>query len=74
VMDWIEALELAAAAGQSSWGPTAFAIFPSQAEAQAALDRIGAAAVAGPSLRLSVVGGRNSGAVLLDRRSELPLS
>ncbi len=60
--------------GQSSWGPTGFAIFPSQARAEAAIDAMLAANVIGPSLRLRVVSGRNTGATLLDRRLEVPMS
>ena len=57
-----------AALGQSSWGPTGFAIFPSQAAAQAAVDALRAAGRVAPSLVLRVVPARNTGATLADRR------
>lgn len=60
--------EHAAALGQSSWGPTGFAIFPSQARAEGAIDAMLAANVIAPSLRLRIVSGRNTGVTLLDRR------
>ncbi|MDM0073246.1 beta-ribofuranosylaminobenzene 5'-phosphate synthase [Variovorax sp. J2P1-59] len=62
-----------AAIGQSSWGPTGFAIFPSQARAEAAMQAMQAAGVVAPSLALRVVSGRNAGATLLDRRPSSPL-
>ena len=61
-----------AAIGQSSWGPTGFAIFPSQAAAQAAIDAMRSGHIVGPSLTLRVVSGRNTGATLLDRRPSSP--
>lgn len=59
--------ESAAAIGQSSWGPTGFAILPSQAQAEAAVDAARAAMVVAPSLTLRIVSGRNSGASVIDR-------
>jgi beta-RFAP synthase len=53
-----------AAIGQSSWGPTGFAILPSQAAAQAAVDAARAAGLVGPGLSLSIVPARNRGATL----------
>jgi beta-ribofuranosylaminobenzene 5'-phosphate synthase len=47
--------------GQSSWGPTGFAFAPSQAEAVALLDAIGADG-AHAGLRFEIAQGRNSGA------------
>ncbi|SFL94986.1 beta-ribofuranosylaminobenzene 5'-phosphate synthase family protein [Variovorax sp. OV329] len=68
VIDRIAAAEPGAALGQSSWGPTGFAILPSQASAQALLDALQAAQVVAPSLSLRIVSGRNTGALLQDRR------
>lgn len=70
VIEWIGAAEPGAALGQSSWGPTGFAIVPSQASAQALLDALQAAQVVAPSLALRIVAGRNSGALLQDRRPD----
>ena len=61
-----------AALGQSSWGPTGFAILASQAGAEAIVDAARAANVVAPALTLRIVSGRNSGAVLLDHRPALP--
>lgn len=58
-----------AAVGQSSWGPTGFAILPSQAHAEAVLDAARAANVIAPSLMLRIVSGRNAGATVVDRRA-----
>jgi beta-RFAP synthase len=58
-----------AAIGQSSWGPTGFAILPSQAEAEAALDAARAAGIIAPSLTLKIVSGRNTGASVIDREA-----
>ena len=52
--------------GQSSWGPTAFAFAPSQADAEAMLDDISAAG-AQAGLRFEIAQGRNSGAVIETR-------
>ncbi|MGJ7506708.1 beta-ribofuranosylaminobenzene 5'-phosphate synthase family protein [Variovorax sp. GT1P44] len=62
-----------AAIGQSSWGPTGFAVLPSQARAEAAIDAMLAANLIAPSLTLRIVSGRNTGATLLDRRLEVPM-
>ena len=72
LLGWALQAEHVAAIGQSSWGPTGFAILPSQARAQAALDAMLAANLIAPSLTLRIVSGRNSGAALLDRRLEVP--
>jgi len=61
--------ESAAAIGQSSWGPTGFAILSSQAQAEAAVQAARAAMVVAPSLTLRIVSGRNSGASVIDQRS-----
>ncbi len=58
----------AAAIGQSSWGPTGFAILPSQAQAEAALDAARVANVVAASLSVRIVPGRNTGATVIDRR------
>ncbi|MDH4050252.1 MAG: beta-ribofuranosylaminobenzene 5'-phosphate synthase [Rubrivivax sp.] len=53
-----------AAIGQSSWGPTGFAILPSQAAAQAAVRSARDAGLVSAGLRLDIVRGRNHGAAL----------
>jgi|CXWL01.1.fsa_nt_gi beta-RFAP synthase len=53
-----------AAIGQSSWGPTGFAILPTQVAAEALLRDARAAGVLAPELALHIVRGRNHGAVL----------
>jgi beta-ribofuranosylaminobenzene 5'-phosphate synthase len=63
-----------AAIGQSSWGPTGFAILPSQEEAQAAIAAVRAAGIVAPSLALRIVSGRNTGATLIDARHAVPKS
>lgn len=70
LMQGMADIGLRAARGQSSWGPTGFAIFESQAQADAALDVLHGAGLVGPSLLLRVVSGRNSGATLVDQRVE----
>ncbi len=57
-----------AAIGQSSWGPTGFAILPSHEIAAAVVDAARAAQVIAPSLTLRIVSGRNSGASVIDHR------
>ena len=57
-----------AAIGQSSWGPTGFAILPSQEIASAVVDAARAAKVVAPSLTLRIVSGRNTGASVIDHR------
>ena len=61
-----------AATGQSSWGPTAFAIVPSAAAAAALVAAARAAGQVAPQLSLRCVAGRNSGATVLDHRLALP--
>jgi beta-ribofuranosylaminobenzene 5'-phosphate synthase len=58
-----------AAIGQSSWGPTGFAILPSQASAEALLLAARAAGVIDAALDVRIVAARNRGAVLHDSRS-----
>ena len=57
-----------AAIGQSSWGPTGFAILPSQAHAEAVLEAARAANAVAVGLTLNIVAGRNGGATLIDSR------
>lgn len=69
LIEWIEHVaEHAAATGQSSWGPTGFAILPSQAQADAVLGAARAANVIAPSLTVRIVSGRNAGATVVDQR------
>lgn len=58
-----------AAIGQSSWGPTGFAIVPSAGVAQAMLDAARAAGHLDPALNCRVVTARDRGAVIGDRRN-----
>lgn len=64
----LQAGEPAAATGQSSWGPTAFAILPTQAQAEAVVEAARAANVVAPRLSVRIVSGRNTGASVTDRR------
>ena len=68
LVEWIGAAGQGAAIGQSSWGPTGFAIFPSLAQAEAVIDAARAANVAAPCLSLNIVAGRNRGATVVDSR------
>lgn len=52
------------AVGQSSWGPTGFALLPSAAAAQRLVDAANAAGVLDPALGLHTVAVRNHGATL----------
>lgn len=56
-----------AAVGQSSWGPTGFAILPSQAAAEALLAAARAAGAADAALQTRIVAPRACGAVLTER-------
>ena len=53
-----------AAIGQSSWGPTGFAIAPSAAQAQQLLDDARDAGMIDPALVVRVVAARNHGAIV----------
>ncbi|WP_168788621.1 beta-ribofuranosylaminobenzene 5'-phosphate synthase family protein [Paraburkholderia aromaticivorans] len=64
VLDWIGA-RYRAGIGQSSWGPTGFAILPSQDETAHVVASARAAGVVGASLRLEIVKGRNVGATVI---------
>lgn len=61
VLEWIRP-RYHAGIGQSSWGPTGFAILPSAARAAEVILAARTAGVVDPALRLLVVGGRNHGA------------
>jgi beta-RFAP synthase len=63
LLQWIGA-NFEAGVGQSSWGPTGFAIFESPPAARRAVDDARRAGVAAPHLDLRIVGGRNCGAAL----------
>jgi beta-RFAP synthase len=63
LVEWV-GRHAGAAIGQSSWGPTGFAVFASAADAQAALDAARVAGVVDPGLELHVVRARNQGATL----------
>jgi beta-RFAP synthase len=65
LMQWWQAsVGDGAAIGQSSWGPTGFAIVPSAAAAQGLVEAAQAAGVVDAALVLRVVAGRNHGAVV----------
>ena len=68
LLGWISAAGHGAAVGQSSWGPTGFAILPSQAQAEAVLEVACEANVVAAGLTLNIVAGRNSGATSIDSR------
>ena len=57
-----------AAIGQSSWGPTGFAILPGQAQAEALVAAARSAGQVSPELQIHVVAARNHGATLVERR------
>lgn len=63
VLDWIGA-RYCAGIGQSSWGPTGFAIMESQEEAEHALRSARDAQAIGPGLRVEIVRGLNAGATV----------
>lgn len=75
LMQWIEdaSREHGAAIGQSSWGPTGFAILPSQARAEILVEAARAAGQVDPRLKLRIVCGRNHAATVREGTSE-PLS
>lgn len=71
LMRWLSAHAEAASGGpagigQSSWGPTAFAIVASQAQAEALVAAAQAAGQVPAGLRLSIGAARNEGAQVLD--------
>jgi beta-RFAP synthase len=63
---WGEHAGEGAALGQSSWGPTGFAIVPSAGAAQGLLDAADAAGAIEAGLELRVVSARNRGALVTD--------
>jgi len=69
VMDWIAGSGRRAAIGQSSWGPTAFAIVESQAHAEALVGAVDAAGLLEPGLAWRIVAPRRSGAEIADLRA-----
>ena len=69
LMAWIGVSEHEAAIGQSSWGPTGFAIVESQAHAEALERALRATGLVEPGLVLRIVAPRNHGAQIIDRRS-----
>jgi beta-RFAP synthase len=68
LMNWMGASAHRAAIGQSSWGPTGFAIVESQADAQALLAAAGAAGLIEHGLVSRIVAARNRGAEIVDHR------
>ena len=63
LIDWIGA-QTAAATGQSSWGPTGFAILPSAEVGAAMLDAARAAGMVDPALTVQLVAARARGATV----------
>jgi beta-ribofuranosylaminobenzene 5'-phosphate synthase len=61
-----------AALGQSSWGPAAFAIVPSQGRAELLVEAARAAGHCDPRLEVRIVAGRNAGASVRERRAVAP--
>ena len=69
LMAWVDsASTLSAAIGQSSWGPTGFAIVASQAHADALVQAAQVAGLIEPGLVVRVVAARNCGAEIIDTR------
>ena len=71
LISWISDHHLAAA-GQSSWGPTAFAIVPSEEKAQIIVSAARAAGVIDAGLVIKIVAGRNRGASVESRAEPVP--
>jgi len=69
LMDWIGASAHRAAIGQSSWGPTGFAIVESPAQAEALERAVRAAGLVEDGLVLRCVEPRNRGAQIVDLRA-----
>lgn len=63
LIEWIGA-HAAAGTGQSSWGPTGFALLPSAESARVLIDAARAAGLVDPALALHVVASRPHGAVV----------
>jgi beta-ribofuranosylaminobenzene 5'-phosphate synthase len=68
LLRWLEGAH-GAGIGQSSWGPTGFALLPSQRMAEHAVEAARAAGVADARLHLSIVRGRNRGADVITEDS-----
>lgn len=68
LVQWLGARPAGAAIGQSSWGPTGFAILPSQADAEAELAAAQAAGIVDPALSVHIVAARRRGASVEDHR------
>ena len=68
LMHWAGTAVEPAAIGQSSWGPTGFAIVASQARAEALVSGARAAGLVEPGLTLRIVAVRNRGAEITDAR------
>ena len=68
LMQWVADTQPNVGTGQSSWGPTGFAILPSQAAAEALVKAAQAARVVEPGLTLRTVAGLNRGASLTETR------
>jgi len=68
LMDWVGKSVHRAAIGQSSWGPTGFAIVESQAHAEALESAARAAGLVESGLVLRIVEPRNRGAEVVDPR------
>jgi predicted sugar kinase len=66
------AAERTAGIGQTSWGPTGFAVLASAREADGALATARAVASALPHIECSVVAGRNSGAAIRGAEAHAP--
>jgi beta-RFAP synthase len=71
LLDWVRHSQGDnAAVGQSSWGPTGFAIVPSAASAHALLAAARAAGVTDAALTVDIVAARNHGAVMRAERTD----
>ncbi len=62
---WLGQEQGSAGIGQSSWGPTGFAVLPSQAQAEARLAAAEQAGVVDPALTVRIVSARNRGAMVV---------
>ena len=71
LMDWM-ARNGGAAIGQSSWGPTGFAMLPSAALAEELLHAASLQSLVPPDLELRIVQARNTGASIHEQRLPTP--
>ncbi|HEU4459812.1 MAG TPA: beta-ribofuranosylaminobenzene 5'-phosphate synthase family protein [Methylibium sp.] len=69
--DWLAATR-GLATGQTSWGPTGFALLPSKAEADAAAGALQASGVCAATLALRIVAARSRGASITHRAAGTP--